>query len=80
MKKICVIGAGASGMVAAISAARSGASVALYEKNAAVGRKILQTGNGKCNFTNEDMDTAYFRSSTESTLVKSVLSRFDEKV
>lgn len=79
MKKICVIGAGASGMVAAISAARSGASVALYEKNAAVGRKILQTGNGKCNFTNEDMDTVYFRSSTESTLIKSVLSRFDEK-
>ena len=66
-------------MMSAISASRAGASVTLYEKNTAVGRKILQTGNGKCNFTNEDMDTAYFRTSTESTLIKSVLSRFDEK-
>ena len=79
MKKICVIGAGASGMMAAITAARAGASVTIYEKNDTVGKKILMTGNGKCNFTNEDMKPSYFRTTTEGALIKSVLSRFDEK-
>lgn len=56
MKRVLIIGAGASGMVAAIWAARNGARVTLYEKNDRVGKKILATGNGKCNLGNKDMD------------------------
>lgn len=51
-QKIAVIGAGAAGMMSAIQAASSGAYVDLYEKNDRVGKKLLMTGNGKCNFSN----------------------------
>lgn len=52
--KITIIGGGASGMMAAISAARvvGGRFVRIIEKNDKLGRKILATGNGRCNFTN----------------------------
>lgn len=52
MKNVAVIGAGASGMMAAITAAGNKCNVTLFEKNDRVGKKILSTGNGKCNFTN----------------------------
>lgn len=51
-KHIVVIGAGASGLMAAISAARVGASVVVLEHMDSAGRKLLLTGSGKCNFTN----------------------------
>lgn len=52
-KTITVIGGGPSGMAAAISAARQGVgTVRLIEKNAVLGRKLLATGNGRCNLTN----------------------------
>lgn len=50
--KVVVIGAGASGLTAAIMAARAGAEVILIEHKDRVGKKILMTGNGKCNLTN----------------------------
>ncbi len=49
---IAVIGAGASGMAAALQAAWKGAAVTLFERNAAVGRKLLVTGSGRCNISN----------------------------
>lgn len=57
MKKIrvAVAGGGASGMMAAIAAARVGAEVFLIEGNDRVGKKLLSTGNGKCNFTNSGL-------------------------
>lgn len=65
-KKIAVIGGGAAGMMAAIQAARAGAKVELYERNDRVGKKILATGNGKCNFSNRDMSAqAYYGSIRE---------------
>ena len=54
--KIGVIGGGASGLIAAISAARSKAEVSIYERCDRVGRKILATGNGRCNYTNINAD------------------------
>ena len=60
-KSILVIGAGASGMAAAIAAAREGASVTLLEQNDRPGRKLAATGNGRCNFTNMNMSPAFFR-------------------
>ena len=54
MKKtnIFVIGGGASGLLAAIVAKRNGADVTILERNARIGKKILVTGNGRCNYTN----------------------------
>ena len=51
-RKVIVIGAGPAGMMAAITAAESGAEVLLLEKNPSPGRKLLITGNGRCNLTN----------------------------
>ncbi|HZK58019.1 MAG TPA: NAD(P)/FAD-dependent oxidoreductase [Clostridia bacterium] len=50
--KIAIIGGGASGMIAAITASRNGSEVTIYERMNRVGRKILATGNGRCNLTN----------------------------
>lgn len=54
MKKydVIVIGAGPSGMMAAIAAAENGAHTALIDKNKKVGKKLLMTGGGRCNVTN----------------------------
>lgn len=73
--KIAIIGAGASGMIAAIVASRNGASVTLFEKNDRVGKKILVTGNGKCNFTNRDLNLNCYRSGN-LPLVNNILERF----
>lgn len=51
--KVCVIGAGASGMMASIVLARGGVEVALVEKNEKFGKKLYITGKGRCNFTND---------------------------
>ena len=50
--KIAIIGGGASGMIAAIIASRNGTKVTIYERMNRIGRKILATGNGRCNLTN----------------------------
>lgn len=49
---VIIIGGGASGLVAAIAAARRGRSVLIIEQKERTGKKILATGNGKCNYTN----------------------------
>lgn len=48
---LCIIGGGAAGMAAAISGARAGASVVIAERNPRLGKKILSTGNGRCNLS-----------------------------
>jgi len=53
MNKVIVVGGGAAGMMAAISAADSGAEVILIEKNEKLGKKVYITGKGRCNITNE---------------------------
>lgn len=59
-QQVIVVGGGASGLTAAIMAARSGASVAIMEHTSKPGKKLLSTGNGKCNLTNlEQFDDAY---------------------
>jgi hypothetical protein len=50
---VCIIGAGAAGLMAGISAAREGARVVLVERNTTAGRKLLRTGKGRCNFTHD---------------------------
>lgn len=55
MPKVVIVGGGAAGMMAAISAKNHGADVTLIERNNRVGKKILATGNGRCNYTNVNL-------------------------
>ena len=57
---VVVIGGGASGLVAAVAAARLGAGATVLEKGTRVGRKILATGNGRCNLTNTAVSSSAY--------------------
>ena len=58
---VAVAGGGAAGLMAAITAARNGAKVVILEHKEKTGKKILSTGNGKCNYTNERQGVSYYR-------------------
>ncbi len=62
---VIVVGAGASGLMAAIFAARSGASVLILEHKETAGKKLLLTGNGKCNLSSVVLDPARYRGTEE---------------
>ena len=57
---VLIIGGGASGMMAALTAAQNGHRVTLLERQARVGRKLLATGNGRCNLTNRNASPAHY--------------------
>lgn len=73
---ILVAGAGASGLMAAICAARAGVRVAVVEKKKEPGKKILATGNGKCNYTNQVQNPSCYRSSSKEELVTKIREQF----
>jgi len=54
-KKIIIVGGGAAGMMAALCAKRNGGDVLILERNERVGKKLLATGNGRCNYTNKNL-------------------------
>ena len=60
MMDVIIIGGGASGMMAALTAAENGRSVLLLERQSRVGRKLLATGNGRCNLTNYNTSPARY--------------------
>lgn len=60
--KIAIIGGGASGLVAAITASHADAYTVILEKNDRIGKKILSTGNGRCNFTNVNAKVSDYNS------------------
>ncbi|MBQ6126110.1 MAG: aminoacetone oxidase family FAD-binding enzyme [Erysipelotrichaceae bacterium] len=75
--RIAVIGAGASGMIAAIEASKKDDNtVTVFEKSNRVGKKILSSGNGRCNFTNRFCDASHYHGSG-AKLVEKVFERFD---
>lgn len=74
-RHVIVVGGGASGIVAAITAARAGARVTLIEQKDRIGKKILSTGNGRCNLTNVQMTADCFRGD-DTTIVPIVLEQF----
>ncbi|MGN0161604.1 MAG: NAD(P)/FAD-dependent oxidoreductase [Lachnospiraceae bacterium] len=81
MKKfydIVVAGGGASGMMAAYQASMTGRNVLLIEKNERLGKKILATGNGRCNLTNLNMGPECYGSESAS-FAMNVIRKFDEK-
>jgi len=72
---IAVIGGGAAGIVAAISAGRNAKNVVICEKIPRLGKKILISGAGRCNISNLDLSEAHYNPRSRE-LVKSVFSRF----
>ncbi len=73
--RIAIVGGGASGMMAAITAAGQGAEVWIYEAKDRLGKKILATGNGKCNFTNLVQEDSCYRG-TDASFSKAVREQF----
>ena len=77
-KTVTVIGGGAAGMMAAVSAAERGASVTLLEPNERLGKKLNITGKGRCNVTNcADRETLLSNTPGNGKFLYSVFSRFD---
>lgn len=71
-----IIGAGASGLIASIIAARSGIQITLLEQNSKIGKKILVSGNGKCNIDNKYINLNRFYSQNPGFIEK-VLDGYD---
>ena len=71
---LVVIGAGAAGMMSAITAARDNKKVCILERLDKAGKKLLATGNGKCNFTNKIMHTGCFHG--DKSFISHVLEQF----
>lgn len=75
---LAVIGGGAAGMAAAIEAAHQGVQVRLYESQARLGRKLLATGNGRCNFSHQGFTGNNYHGE-HPHFVHDAFQRFDEK-
>lgn len=75
--RVVVVGGGAAGMMAAISAAEYGAAVTLFERNDRMGKKLRITGKGRCNVTNDcDMNEFLSNVPTNPRFLYTALSRF----
>jgi hypothetical protein len=75
--KIAIIGAGASGLFTAINLAKYNYQIDIYEKNNKVGKKLLATGNGRCNITNETINLSHFHSNSDLSSIKNILNNFN---
>lgn len=76
---VLITGGGVSGLTAAIFAGKYGAKAAILEGNDKCGKKILSTGNGRCNFTNEKMDEGFYNTDGERDLITRTLSSFSKE-
>lgn len=72
--KIAIIGGGPSGVISAIELAKNNQEVVLFEKNNRILKKLLATGNGRCNYTNIDVSSRNYN--CKDDFVKSVLEQF----
>lgn len=80
MSKVIIIGAGAAGIMAAVSSALNGHTVSIYEKNDRIGRKLYITGKGRCNITNAaDMKTIMENVVNNSKFLYSAFKQFDNQ-
>lgn len=73
MKRIVIIGGGASGLMCAIHAKRDDNEVIILENREDLGKKILVTGNGRCNYFNENQDLKYYYSK-DKELLKNIIT------
>ena len=80
MKKVAIIGAGAAGVICGIHAVCSDIQVVLFDKNIMALKKLLATGNGRCNYWNSDQDLCHYHSSEESLLPSIITPKIQEEV
>lgn len=76
--EVAVLGGGAAGIAAAIAAARGGKSVVICEHMPRLGKKILASGNGRCNLLNENLSEKFYNT-TAQPLVKNVFAKFGRR-
>ncbi len=74
---VCVVGSGPAGLMSAITAGSAGRSVILLEKNGKIGRKILATGNGRCNITNKNINISRYHGG-DKNFITEVINKFDQ--
>ena len=80
MSRVLIVGGGAAGMMAALSAAGKGHCVTVFEKNEKLGKKIYITGKGRCNVTNACEPQELYQSVvSNSKFLYSAFSRFDNQ-
>ena len=80
MSKVIVIGGGAAGMMAAVTAAQNGHQVTLLERNEKLGKKVFITGKGRCNLTNaSDIEEIFEHIVTNRKFLYSALYGFDNR-
>ncbi len=80
VRKVAIIGAGASGLMCAIHAVSSTTRVVLFDKNSFSGKKILVTGNGRCNYWNSNQDLKFYHSSDSYLLSDIITPRIQKEV
>ena len=78
--KVAIIGGGASGLMSAIEACNSNNEVTIYEKNNKCGKKILITGNGRCNYFNDDFTINHYNSNNIDILEKIINNENKSKI
>jgi len=78
--KVVIIGAGASGLLSAIYAAKEGNEVTILEKNSKAGKKLLITGNGRCNYFNSDVNVNHYYSNDIDILENIITKENKEKI
>lgn len=78
MKHVAIIGAGASGLMAAVQLAQQKIKVSLFDANETVGKKITASGNGRCNISNQNLSPDDYRTLSPD-FIKPTLQRYDYK-
>ena len=73
-RDVVIIGAGAAGLLCGGLLAREGIRVTILDKNTRAGRKLAATGNGRCNFTNNYMDSSFYYG--DENWIKKILSEY----
>lgn len=80
MKKVAIIGAGAAGVICGIHAVCSDIQVVLFDKNIMALKKLLATGNGRCNYWNSNQDLCHYHSSEEELLPSIITPEIQREV
>lgn len=79
MKHIVIVGGGAAGLISAIHAKTPNNKVTIIERNSSCGKKILATGNGKCNYWNSNQELSHYHSTNEELLSEIITPEIKEE-
>ena len=80
MRKVAVVGAGPAGVMCAIHAVSDDVQVVVFDKNLKLGKKLLTTGNGRCNYWNSDQSLEHYHSSDSQLLSDIITTEIQGKV